>query len=57
MVIDDPEGDPYGRALRRTLARLDVIAGSADVRRVPVWRCIAEPDQVVAELREAANRD
>lgn len=57
VVIDDPGGDPDGRALRRTLARLDVIAGTADVRRVPVWRCIAEPDQVVAELREAANRD
>ncbi|GAB7038021.1 MULTISPECIES: AAA domain-containing protein [Catenuloplanes] len=56
VVIDDPEGDPDGRALRRTLARLDVIAGTAEVRRVPAWRCIAEPDQVTAELREAVQR-
>jgi hypothetical protein len=47
VLVDDPEGDPDGRPLRRILGRLDVIAAVAEVRRVPAWRCLAEPEQVV----------
>ncbi|MEV5764978.1 AAA domain-containing protein [Micromonospora sp. NPDC052213] len=50
VVVDDPAGDPAGRGLRRVLARLDVISGATPVRRVPAWRCLAEPEQVAAEL-------
>nr|WP_245908528.1 AAA domain-containing protein [Pseudosporangium ferrugineum] len=57
VLIDDPEGEPDGRALRRTLTRLDIIAGAAEVRRIPVWRCLAEPEQVVAELRSLSEHD
>jgi len=55
VLADDPEGDPDGRPLRRILSRLDIIAAVAEVRRVPAWRCLAEPDQVVIELREAID--
>ncbi|MFC6018405.1 AAA domain-containing protein [Plantactinospora solaniradicis] len=50
LVVDDPAGDPDGRVLRKILARLDIIAGAAEVRRVPAWRCLAEPEQIVTEL-------
>ncbi|WP_194821971.1 AAA domain-containing protein [Micromonospora sp. S-DT3-3-22] len=53
VVVDDPAGDPEGRELRKVLARLDVTGGSYPVRRVPVWRCLAEPEQVAAELADA----
>ncbi|GAA3341833.1 hypothetical protein GCM10020358_34670 [Amorphoplanes nipponensis] len=55
VLVDDPEGDPDGRPLRRVLGRLDIIAAVTEVRRVPAWRCLAEPDQVVTELSEALN--
>ncbi|MGK5678449.1 caspase, EACC1-associated type [Actinoplanes sp. URMC 104] len=53
VLIDDPAGDPDGRALRRILARLEILATTTEVRRIPAWRCFAEPDRVVAELRAA----
>ncbi|MFY1685025.1 AAA domain-containing protein [Micromonospora sp. WMMD730] len=53
VVVDDPAGDPEGRELRKVLARLDVTGGSHPVRRVPAWRCLAEPEQVAAELADA----
>ncbi|MCO8274893.1 AAA domain-containing protein [Actinoplanes sp. TRM 88003] len=58
VLVDDPEGDPDGRPLRRILSRLDIIAASAatEVRRVPAWRCLSEPERVVAELREAIGQ-
>lgn len=56
VLVDDPEGDPDGRQLRRTLGRLDIIAAAVEVRRVPAWRCLAEPDQVVTELRRAIDK-
>jgi hypothetical protein len=56
VMVDDPEGDPDGRSLRRVLSRLDLIASVAEVRRVPAWRCLAEPEQVVTELREAIDQ-
>ncbi|WP_127504199.1 AAA domain-containing protein [Actinoplanes solisilvae] len=53
VLVDDPEGDPEGRRLRRILSRLDIIAAVVEVRRVPAWRCLAEPERVVRELHEA----
>jgi hypothetical protein len=50
VVVDDPAGDPDGRSLRTLLARLDVAARSCTVRRVPAWRCLAEPAAVLAGL-------
>ncbi|BCJ42135.1 hypothetical protein GCM10010168_64870 [Actinoplanes ianthinogenes] len=50
VLVDDPEGDPDGRPFRRTLGRLDIIASVTEVRRIPAWRCLAEPERVVAEL-------
>ncbi|ROO58389.1 AAA domain-containing protein [Micromonospora sp. Llam0] len=52
VYVDDPAGDPSGRALRKVLARLDVAAHHGTVRRVPAWRCLAEPEQVATELSE-----
>lgn len=56
VVVDDPAGDPDGRVLRKVLARLDIVAGGAAVRRVPAWRCLAEPERVAAELSAAPGR-
>jgi hypothetical protein len=56
VLVDDPEGEPDGRPLRRILGRLDIIAAVTKVRRVPAWRCLAEPDQVVTELRELIDQ-
>ncbi|MGH3829754.1 MAG: caspase, EACC1-associated type [Pseudonocardiaceae bacterium] len=50
LVVDDPEGDADGRGLRKVLAWIDVAVTTATVRRVPAWRCYAEPDLVAAEL-------
>ncbi|MGC4766498.1 AAA domain-containing protein [Micromonospora sp. DT46] len=55
VLVDDPEGDPDGKPLRRILSRLDIIAAAAEVRRVPAWRCLAEPERVVQELRDAVE--
>ncbi|MFY1599010.1 hypothetical protein [Micromonospora sp. WMMD737] len=55
VLVDDPEGDPDGRPLRRILSRLDIVAAATEVRRVPAWRCLAEPEQVVKELRDAVE--
>jgi hypothetical protein len=57
LLVDDPEGDPDGRSLRRVLSRLDIVASVATVKRVPAWRCLAEPEQVVADLRHAIEVD
>ncbi|MEU4621346.1 AAA domain-containing protein [Actinoplanes sp. NPDC023801] len=57
LLVDDPEGDPDGRSLRRVLSRLDVVASVVTVKRVPAWRCLAEPELVVAELRNAIEVD
>ncbi|AEV87818.1 peptidase C14 [Actinoplanes sp. SE50] len=57
VLVDDPDGDPDGHSLRRVLSRLDIIASAATVKRVPAWRCLAEPEQVVAELRDAIGTD
>ncbi|SCL35049.1 Caspase domain-containing protein [Micromonospora pallida] len=56
MVIDDPAGDSDGRELRKALARLDITGGVMPVRRVPAWRCLAEPEQVAAEVTEDLRR-
>ncbi|KIR65324.1 caspase, EACC1-associated type [Micromonospora haikouensis] len=56
VVVDDPAGDPDGRVLRKVLARLDITGGSGPVRRVPAWRCLAEPERVAAELADALHR-
>lgn len=57
VLVDDPDGDPDGRLLRRILGRLDIIAAVSEVRRVPAWRCLAEPEQVVTELRDAIDHN
>jgi hypothetical protein len=56
VVVDDPAGNADGRALRKVLARLDIVGGHPPVRRVPAWRCLAEPEQVAAELSEHLQR-
>jgi hypothetical protein len=56
VLVDDPAGDPDGRALRKVLARLDIAGGRTAVHRVPAWRCLAEPEQVAAELSEHLHR-
>lgn len=50
VLVDDPMGDADGRSLRKLLAQLDIADEPAAVRRVPAWRCLAEPDLVAAEL-------
>lgn len=50
ILVDDPAGDPRGRGLRIVLARLEVAGRARPVRRVPAWRCLAEPEAVVVEL-------
>jgi len=50
VVVDDPAGSADGRSLRTLLARLDVANRSCPVRRVPAWRCFAEPEAVISEL-------
>jgi hypothetical protein len=52
VVVDDPAGDPDGRALRKLLARLDVAGRRMTVLRVPAWRCLSEPEQLAIELSE-----
>ncbi|RKR90543.1 caspase domain-containing protein [Micromonospora pisi] len=56
LFIDDPAGDSDGRTLRKVLARLDIAADHTIVRRVPAWRCLADPEQVAAELSEHLDR-
>ncbi|WP_131787829.1 AAA domain-containing protein [Protofrankia symbiont of Coriaria ruscifolia] len=56
VVVDDPAGDPDGRALRKVLARLDILGDRASVHRVPAWRCLTEPEQVAEELSEHLHR-
>ncbi|MEO3778174.1 AAA domain-containing protein [Micromonospora sp. B11E3] len=56
VVVDDPAGDSDGRGLRKVLAGLDIIGGATLVRRVPAWRCLAEPEQVAAEVTGALRR-
>lgn len=48
---NDADEEP-GRAARQLLNRCAVLqqAGAAEAVRVPAWRCIDEPEQVVAEL-------
>jgi hypothetical protein len=50
IVVDDPAGDPDGRKFRKLLAWLDLEPDGLKVVRVPAWRCLAEPDQVVAGM-------
>ncbi|GAA2510971.1 hypothetical protein [Winogradskya humida] len=50
VLVDDPAGDPEGRAFRKILTRSDVAGEQATVLRVPVWRCLSQPDVVAAEL-------
>jgi hypothetical protein len=50
VLVDDPLGDPDGRSLRTVLARLDLASRGCTVRRVPAWRCLAEPETVISEL-------
>ncbi|MER5703805.1 hypothetical protein ABT023_17950 [Micromonospora sp. NPDC002296] len=38
------------------LAQLDITAGLTPVRRAPARRCLAEPEQVVAELTDELRR-
>ncbi|BCJ64346.1 AAA domain-containing protein [Polymorphospora rubra] len=56
VLVDDPTGNADGRALRKVLAQIDITNGKTTVRRVPVWRCLAEPEQVAAELSEYLGR-
>ncbi|BCL15866.1 caspase, EACC1-associated type [Micromonospora sagamiensis] len=56
VVVDDPAGDADGRGLRKVLARLGITGGPMPARRVPAWRCLAEPEQVAAELTEDLRR-
>jgi len=49
IQVDDPCGDPDGRRFRKLLAWADLGSSSTSVRRIPAWRCLAEPDTVVAE--------
>jgi hypothetical protein len=48
--VDDPAGEPSGRGLRIVLARLGVAGRTHPVRRVPAWRCFAEPDAIITEI-------
>jgi hypothetical protein len=57
VVVDDPAGDPDGRPLRTLLARLDVAGRRSAVRRVPAWRCLAEPAAVIVELTAASTHE
>ena len=57
VLVDDPAGDPSGRAFRKILARLDVTGEEREVFRVPVWRCLAQPDEVAAELTSAVRAE
>lgn len=50
VLVDDPAGDPDGRAFRKILARLEVTGEAVPVIRVPVWRCLAQPSEVAEEL-------
>jgi len=50
VVVDDPTGNADGHSLRTLLAQLDVACRSGPVRRVPAWRCFAEPEAVISEL-------
>ncbi|RGC69723.1 ATP-dependent RecD-like DNA helicase [Micromonospora sp. MW-13] len=56
VVVDDPTGSSDGRGLRKVLARLDITADLTPVRRVPAWRCLAEPERVAAELTDDLRR-
>lgn len=56
VVVDDPAGDADGRGLRKLLAQMDIAGDPAAVRRVPAWRCLAEPDLVAAELHAGLDR-
>ncbi|WP_328368310.1 AAA domain-containing protein [Micromonospora zamorensis] len=56
VVVDDPAGDPDGGQLRKVLAQLDIIGGATPAHRVPAWRCLAEPEQVAAELLSGLGR-
>ncbi|GAB3153325.1 hypothetical protein GCM10027290_45890 [Micromonospora sonneratiae] len=56
VFVDDPAGNSDGRALRKILARLDIVGDTATVHRVPAWRCLAEPEQVATELSEHLHR-
>lgn len=50
VLVDNPAGDPSGRGLRKVLSVVDIGAGDAEVVRAPLWRCLAAPDEVAAEL-------
>ncbi|MEH1014211.1 AAA domain-containing protein [Micromonospora sp. CPCC 206060] len=51
VLVDDPQGEADGRALRKVLARLDVAPAPMPVVRLAAWRCLAEPESVARELR------
>ncbi|MER7249871.1 AAA domain-containing protein [Kribbella sp. NPDC000426] len=48
--VDDPRGDADGRALRKVLATLDVRCRGYDLVRVPLWRCLHDPEQMVSDV-------
>lgn len=50
VQVDDPRGSADGRSLRRVLAMLDLKPAGHALIRVPVWRCLHDPDQVVEEV-------
>jgi hypothetical protein len=55
LLIDSAGGWPEpGRHLRQVLQQCDLLlkAGASRAIRVPAWRCISRPDQVVAFIRE-----
>lgn len=56
VLIDAPADTDHGRHLRTTLARVDLMGPGLPTRRVPAWRCLAEPDAVITQLRAAADR-
>ncbi|MBN1171685.1 MAG: AAA family ATPase [Micromonosporaceae bacterium] len=56
VVVDDPDGDADGRALRTLLARLDIVHGNMPAHRAPAWQCLVEPERVAATLARSLHQ-
>ena len=52
VLIDAPANSGHGRHLRISMARLDLAGPGLSACRLAAWRCLAEPETVVGELRD-----
>ncbi|MFK4087152.1 AAA domain-containing protein [Kribbella sp. NPDC020789] len=50
LKVDDPADDSDGRSLRKVLAAMDLCPPGSEVIRIPLWRCLSEPERVVQEV-------